>query len=164
MQVACDEGLGDGCVDAHGDVASDSLLGPVPDGAQPPEVLERAEAGFDVGELPIGGHHAFGGGLLGGEAGGEHVTAREQLFVGVRVFVVVIDESPFAGVEVEQTPDAALADDALSGASDLRGIDKPPAADAFFESEQFGFGSGEELGGSLPTPERSGVSEFAYLG
>ena len=35
LEVACDEGLGDGGVDAHGDVAADALFGPVPDRPQP---------------------------------------------------------------------------------------------------------------------------------
>ena len=99
-----DEGLDDGGVDAHGDVASDSVFGPVPHRSQVQEVLEDPEAGFDACELAVGGHDSGGAGLCGCEAGGEHVAAGEELLVCVGVFVVVVGEAARCDLEVEEPP------------------------------------------------------------
>ena len=113
-------------------------------------------------ELPVRGRHALCRSLVGGEAGGEHVAAREKLLVRVGVFVVVVDESSVADFEVEQTCDAALADDALRCASDLRGIGEPPGSDPVFEGEESGFGAGEGLGGASGVASGSGVGLYDY--
>ena len=65
-EVRVDEGLDYGGVDAHRDMAADSLFGAVPHGPQPQEVLEDPEAGFDGSELAIGGYDLGGAGLCGG--------------------------------------------------------------------------------------------------
>jgi len=111
-----DEGFDDGGVYADGDVAADSLFGPVADGPQAREVFEDPESGLGVGELAVRGDDPRGAGRGGCEAGGEHVAAREELFVLEGVVVVVVEEPAFGDVEVEEPPGAAVVvEDALRG-------------------------------------------------
>ena len=81
-EVAGDQRFDDGGVDAHGDVAADASFGPVPHRAQVQEVLEHPEAVLDGLQLPVGDDDVGGGGLVGGEAGDEHVAAGEHVLVG----------------------------------------------------------------------------------
>ena len=61
---------------------ADALFGPVIHGSQAEEVFHHAESVFDVGQALVVGDDLGGRGLVGGEGGGQHVTAGEQaLFV-----------------------------------------------------------------------------------
>ena len=152
-----DEGLDDGGVDADGDVAADSLFGPVAHGSQVQEVFEGPEPCFDGCELAVGGHDLGCAGLCGCEAGGEHVAAGEELLVCVGVVVVVVGEAAFCDLEVEEPSGAGGGEDALRGSPYFSGVFEPACSDPLFQGEQVGLGAGDEFGSAGVVSAGAGV-------
>jgi len=69
----------------------------------------------------------------------------------------VVEKPAWSDLEVEQSPDPPGAEDSLGGSPDLGRVFQPARADAVFQRQQLGFGSGDQFGGALGVPTGTSV-------
>ncbi len=133
---------------AEEDMGADAVVAEVADGSESEILfgLEGSEGGLDAAETFVGEHSAFGGEVLGGEAGADDIEAIEGGRSGDGVVVALEGEVGFLGVGEEVLAHLAPVEDAGGGDGDGFGFSEGSGLPlgALFEFFELRFGGVEK--------------------
>jgi hypothetical protein len=139
--------------------------------------LEAAEVAFHVGQPLVGGDHAGGVQLAGGDAGAEYVDAVQGSFGVDRALVAGVGDVVVGDLQGEVLGHLELAEHPAHPHADLPGLDQPAGLDLPGDLGQLGFGRCQQrvafagplrgqrgvAAGHQPLPRKVGVGDLGQV-